>query len=146
SGYRLFVAMQRLIGKRDLLEYGEIVWVQLQCLFHFLYGFLPVALPPLNVAGQNRNSWFVRQRASCHGQLCFSLPVIAIGPIQVMSKGQMRFSRVRTRVTNRPNGCLGQLKAFLTVVEAEEINFVVRCGELIIRVEERRIAGDSLTK
>src|SRR4029077_1750263 len=122
------------------------MWIQLQCLFHFLQGFLPVALPPVNVAGQKRNSWFVRQRAPCDSQLCLGLVVVPIGPIQVMSEGQMCLSRIGTRATNGSNRCLGQFKALFSVIEAEKINSVVRCRELIIGIEERRIARDSLAK
>ena len=42
----------------------------------------------------------------------------------------MCLSRFGTQAANGLNGCFGQLKARFSVIEAEEINFVMRSGEL----------------
>src|SRR4029077_10955174 len=63
SGSHLLIAPQSLVSKRDLLEYGKILRVQLQCLVHLLEGFLPATLPPVKLAGRQGSSRFVRKGA-----------------------------------------------------------------------------------
>src|SRR6266446_10990465 len=62
SGGHFFIAPQSLVSKRDLLEYGKIVRVQLQRLVHFLERFPPPTLPSVDVARHQGNSVLVRQR------------------------------------------------------------------------------------
>src|SRR5437763_2338377 len=94
SGGRLLVAAQSLVSKRDLLKYGKIARIQLQRLLHFLQGFLPATLPPVNVTSRKRNSRFVRERMSGGNQLLLGSVVISIRPIKVLREGQMCLSRI----------------------------------------------------
>ena len=48
----LLVVAQSFISKRDLLEYGKIARIQLQCLLHFLQRFLPLPLAAIDIAGK----------------------------------------------------------------------------------------------
>src|SRR5437016_13153923 len=72
----LFIVAQSLVSKRDLLEYGKIAWIQLQCPVHLLEGFLPATLPPVDVARHKGNSRFVRERAPGGSQLLLGSIVI----------------------------------------------------------------------
>ena len=128
------------------MECGKIARVQLQRLLHFVEGFRPATLPPVNVASQKRNSRFVRQRTSRGNQLLVGSVVVPIHPVKMLSEGQMYLSGVRAQTADRLNGCFGQSEACLRVVETKEINPVMRSRELKIRGKERRVACNSLLK
>src|SRR6266480_1304928 len=146
SGGHLLVAAQSFVSKRDLLEYGKIVRVQFQCLVHFLEGFLPATLPPVNVARHQGNSRFVRQRAPGGSQLLPGSIVIRIHPVKVLSESQMRLSRFRAQPANGLHGSFGQLKARFAVIETEEVNPVMRSSQHVISNNERWVAPHSLLK
>ena len=58
----------------------------------------------------------------------------------------MRFSGVGAQAADRLHGCFRQFKARSGVIEAEEINPVMRSRELAISIKEQRIARDGLIK
>src|SRR5437773_3511020 len=64
----------------------------------------------------------------------------------MLSEGQMRLAGFRTQTPNQLNGCFGQFKPRVAMVEAEKINSVVRSGHLTIGVKERRVVRHSLVK
>ena len=44
-----FVATQSLVREGDLLKYGEVARIQLQCMVHFLERLFPMPLAPVDV-------------------------------------------------------------------------------------------------
>ena len=125
-GGHLSVVAQSFVSKGDLLEYGKIARIQLQRLLHFIEGFLPMTLPPVNVPSQKRNARFVRQRTPGGNQLLVGPVVIAIRPVKVLSNGQMGLSRAGAQTSNRLNGCFSQVKARVCMVESKEVHPVMR--------------------
>src|SRR6266571_7322344 len=99
------------------MEEGKIARVQLQRLLHFLEGFLPATLSPVNVASHKRNSRFVRQRTPGGNQLLSGSIVIPIRPVKMLGEGQMYLSGVRVQNAERMNGCLEKYEESLRVVE-----------------------------
>src|SRR4030095_12727915 len=93
SRSHLFVAAQRLLCKRGLLEHGKILWIQLQCLRDFLERLLPATLAPVNVTSQECNPRLVRQSQAGKDQLLPCAVVIPVRPIIMLSQSQMGFSR-----------------------------------------------------
>src|SRR6266480_1897604 len=58
----------------------------------------------------------------------------------------MRLAGSGAQTANRFNGCFGQFKARIGMVETEEVNPVMRFGELTIGLKERRVACHGLVK
>src|SRR6266496_5055010 len=136
----LLVSAQSFVSKTDLLEYGKIAWIQLQCLLHFLQRFLPMTLAPVNVARHKGNSRFVWQRPPGDSQFLPGSIVIRIHPVKVLSESQMRLSRFRAQPANGLHGSFGQLKARFAVIETEEVNPVMRSSQHVIGNNERWVA------
>src|SRR6266481_1428295 len=142
----LFIAAQSFVSKRDLLKYGKIAWVQLQSLFHFLEGFLPAPLTAVDVARHQGNSRFVWKRPPGNSQLLPGSIVIPIRPVKMLRESQMRLSRFRAQAANGLDRCLGQLKTRVGMIEAEEVNPIMRSSQQIIGNHERWVARHGLTK
>ena len=140
---RFFVAAQSLASKGDLLAYDKIARIQFERLFKFLEGFLPLALPSVDVASHERNSRFVRERAPRSSQLLAGAVVVLIGPIQMLSEGEVCLSRIGVQTAN---GCFRQFKPRIGVIEPKEISPVMRCRKLTIGIRERRVAPNRLVE
>ena len=101
-------------------------------------------LPSIDVASQQRNSRFIRQRTPGGSQFVAGTVVVLVGPIQMLGEGKMSLPRGRAQLANRLDGRFGQLKARIGVIETEEINAIIRSRELSVGIKEQGIARNSL--
>src|ERR1051325_2628943 len=91
---------------------------------------LPVALTPLDEAGEEQYLRIIWQRSARNFQLSQSTVVIDVSPVKIPRARQVRFACIRTESRGPLNGSFRQGQTRGRTVVAEEIKRVVNKGEL----------------
>ena len=78
------------------MERVKIPRIEFESALVVTVGFFPPPLPPIDLAEQPKDTWIVRQRPLGEEDLCASAVEIAVGRIEMLRQGEMRFAVVRS--------------------------------------------------
>ena len=127
-----------------MLEDIEIARIEFESAFEIVQRFFLFALSPQNVACQFENMRVVRERSPRHLELRDSAIIIEEAAIQIFGAREMRFSSVGPKTESSLDRGLRQSPSLRCVFPEDEVELVVRVGELTLCEKERRIAGKRL--
>src|SRR5206468_5265934 len=129
----------------NVLERGDVAWIQIERAFKVARGLLPATLPTVDVAAQLKDSRIVRQSAVRNTNFG-ACAVIVETAVKMLRRGKVRVARIRSQ----PQGvfdCRGrQGETARGVVESEEVETIVRGRQLAIGQQECGIAIDGLAE
>src|SRR6267154_668121 len=81
---------------------------------------------------------------ACKNELGTRTIIIEVGTVEMVSIGQMRFSRVRSQAAEGLDRMFRQCQSGRRMIYSDNVDFVMGVGQLVVGEEETRITRDSL--
>src|SRR5437773_10746461 len=126
-------------------ERENVARIQIEQAFKVARGLLPATLPAVDVAAQLKDSRVVRQSAVCNTNFGACAVIVEIA-VKMLRRGKVRVARIRSQPQGVFNCRIRQGEPARGVVECEEVETIVRVGQLAIGEQERGIAIDGLVE
>src|SRR5215831_7103521 len=121
---------------------GDITRIELGCPLIVSLRLFPASLALLNATHRFKYPRVVRQGVASNFQFSQRAVIVLVTLIKMQRLAQVRLASIGTNAKRLSNSCLCQGQPRRGVVNLAKVEYVVREGQLAIRVEKRGIVRD----